>query len=101
MSTAHRGVSYVSHFVARRAVKPLTVILVVIGVIFFVIGFVYLTTKVRDLPEFLGGKTPRKKNSLRYRGTYKKRAIASFILGILAFVGAYYSTKARQVMRLK
>jgi hypothetical protein len=86
---------------ARRAVKPITIILVVIGVIFFVIGFVYLTTKVRDLPQFLGGKTPGKKHPHRYGGTYKKRAIASFILGILAFVGAYYTARARKVMRLK
>ena len=76
--------------------KPITVVLVAIGVLLFVVGFVYLTTKVRDLPGFLGGQKPGKRFPNRFRTTYKKRAVASFVLGILAFAGAYYTSGLRR-----
>lgn len=74
-------------------------VLVVIGILFFVVGFVYLTTKVRDLPDFLGGQKPGKRFPKRFRTTYKKRAVASFVLGILAFAGAYYTSGIRRRSR--
>jgi hypothetical protein len=89
-------------FKSKSAIKPLAVILVVIGVVLLAYGIIYLTVTTPHLPFFVPGKPTEKVIHLpHFRARhYTKRAIAAFILAGIAFIGAWYASGTRErIMR--
>lgn len=82
----------------RSKIKPLAVVLVVIGVLLLIVGILYLTLTTPHLPFFLPGKPSdalihNKHFKARH---YTKRGIAALILAAIAFIGAWYASGSRQ-----
>ena len=80
---------------SKSGVKPLAIILVVIGVLLLVVGIIYLTVSAPNLPGFIPGKPSYKVAHARH---YTKRGIAALILAAIAFIGAWYASGWRQRM---
>ena len=59
---------------------------IVLGIIFFVIGFVYVTHQAQNLPSFFPGYTPG--DALHHT----KHAIAAFIVGLACFIFAWFQS---------
>jgi hypothetical protein len=70
-----------------RRISALSWLLIVIGVVFLVIGIVYLTTKAPDLPSFFPGAVEHSKHPK----AYTKRGIAALLVSAASFVGVWYN----------
>jgi hypothetical protein len=80
---------------SKSGVKPLAIVLVVIGVLLLAVGIIYLTVSAPNLPGFIPGKPSYKVVHARH---YTKRGIAALILAGIAFIGAWYASGMRQRM---
>jgi preprotein translocase subunit SecY len=78
-----------------RRISPVSWVLIVIGVVFVVVGVIYMTQTPPHLPSFLPGHVkvgvvfPGRKHP-KYQKKYTKRGIASFVVAAGAFVGVFY-----------
>jgi len=70
----------------RFRFRPLTGVLIVVGVVLVVIAIVYFTTTATDLPGFFPG---HQAGSTRH---HTKHGIAVLGLAALCFVGAWFTT---------
>ncbi len=66
--------------------KPLTALLLVVGVLFVVLAVVYFTTAASGLPAFLPGHQAGSSHH------HTKHGIAMLGLAVLAWIGAWFST---------
>jgi hypothetical protein len=66
--------------------RPLTAVLLAVGVVFVVLAIVYFTTAASSLPSVLPG---HQAGSTRH---HTKHGIAMLALAVLAWVGAWFST---------
>ena len=71
-----------------RRISPLSWLLIVVGLLFVVLGIIYLTTAATDLPSFIPGAVDR---VVKHKRNYSKRGIASLVVAGAAFVGVYYN----------
>jgi hypothetical protein len=71
-----------------RRVSLLSWLLLVVGLLFVVLGVIYLTIVAPDLPSFIPGSVDHPVTRER---TYNKRGIASFVVAAVAFAGVYYN----------
>jgi hypothetical protein len=78
-----------------RRISPIGWLLIAVGVVFLVVGFVYLTKTPPDLPSFFPGVVSHPLKNHVYKHKYTKRAAASFVVAVVAFVGAYYASRKR------
>jgi uncharacterized membrane protein len=67
-----------------RRISVLGWVLIVIGVVLLVVGVIYATTTAPNLPGFLPGHVAHAGRARKY----SKRALASFVLAIVAFGAA-------------
>jgi hypothetical protein len=76
--------------VANIKIKPLTIVLALLGVVLIVVGIVYVSRSAGELPSFFPGHEAG--------STHKhiKHGLAAFALGIVAFVGAWLTTAPRR-----
>jgi uncharacterized membrane protein len=70
----------------RVRFRPLTVVLIVIGLILIVIGIVYFAVPAKSLPTFFPGHVTGMK------GRRTKHGIAAIVLGVLVWIGAWFTT---------
>ena len=66
--------------------KGLMILAVVLGIVFFVIGFVYATHSAGQLPTFFPGFQAGDSH------IHTKHSIASFIVGIACFIYAWFQS---------
>ncbi len=66
--------------------KGLVVLGVVLGIVFFIVGYVYATHSAGTLPSFFPGYLAGAKN------VHTKHSIAAFIVGIACFVFAWFKS---------
>jgi branched-subunit amino acid ABC-type transport system permease component len=78
-----------------RRISPISWVLIVIGVALVVVGIIYLTSTPPNLPSFIPGAVAHPHAHRAYKHKYTKRAIASFIVAALAFIGVYYKDLRR------
>ncbi len=88
-------------------IKPVAIVLVVVALVLFVIGIIYLTVTANHLPSFIPGKpsasvlklhlctATRKKDCYTPRH-FTKRGIAAIGLGVVVLVGAWYTSGLRK-----
>jgi len=69
-----------------RRISPIGWLLIVLGLLFVAIGVIYLTTTAANLPSFIPGHVAHADS-----GKYKKRGLASIVVALVAFAGAYYT----------
>ena len=74
-----------------RRISPISWVLIVIGLLLIVVGVIYLTTGPLDLPSFIPGAVSHGRKGATYTKKYTKRGIASFVVAVVAFAGAYYN----------
>jgi Na+/proline symporter len=74
-----------------RRISPIGWLLIIVGVLFVVLGIIYLTSTPPNLPSFVPGALAHPKPNHKYTHKYTKRAIASFAVAAVAFAGAYYA----------
>jgi hypothetical protein len=67
-------------------IKPLTVGLVVLGVILVIVALIYFTQSASDLPAFFPG------HAANVAKHHTKHGIAMLGLAVLAFIGAWFSS---------
>ncbi|GAC1538148.1 MAG: hypothetical protein NVS3B12_22950 [Acidimicrobiales bacterium] len=70
----------------RVVIKPLTVVLIILGLLLVAIGIVYFGTPARDLPVVLPGRDPA---VMRHHLTH---GVAAVVLGLVAWAGAWFTT---------
>ena len=70
-----------------RRISPLSWVLIVVGILFVVVGVIYLTTAAPDLPSFIPGHVAHVKHARKY----SKRGIAAIAVAVAAFAGAFYN----------
>jgi hypothetical protein len=70
----------------RVRIRPLTIVLGVLAVLFVIAGIVYATTKAADLPGFFPGQED---GSTR---KHVKHALGMFTLAVASLVGAWLTT---------
>ncbi len=66
--------------------RPLVLVLAIIGVLFIVLGVVYLAVPAGSLPALLGHTTPA-------NGHHRVRMLVSFVVGVVFLVGAWFANK--------
>lgn len=71
---------------ARNAPAVLTAALIILGVLFAALGALYLARTASQLPAFLPGHQAGSGHH------HTKHALAAFILAILSWVGAWFTT---------
>ena len=71
-----------------RRLSPLSWLLIVVGVLFVVLGIIYLTVAAPDLPSFIPGAID---HAVKRKRTYSKRGIASLVVAAGCFIGVYYN----------
>ena len=71
---------------ARNAPAWVTAILVVLGILLIVVAVVYFSRSADKLPSFFPG------HAAGDTKTHVKHGIAALVLGLIAFVGAWFST---------
>jgi hypothetical protein len=93
---------------SRTSIKPVAIVLVVIGVVLVIIGIIYATQTANHLPGFIPGKPSARQLKLPICNAgktnrpcftprhYTKRGIAAIGLGVVAFIGAYYTSGLRK-----
>jgi len=67
-------------------IRPLTIVLVVLAVIFIAAGVVYFTKTAADLPSFFPGHDAHSTTH------HTKHGIAMIGLAVIALVGAWFTT---------
>ncbi|GAC1588740.1 MAG: hypothetical protein NVS3B21_04790 [Acidimicrobiales bacterium] len=70
----------------RIVIKPLTVVLIIAGLLLIAIGVVYFATPARDLPAVLPGRDP---SLTRHHLTH---GVAAVVLGLVAWAAAWFTT---------
>ena len=89
-------------------IQPVAIVLVVLAVLLFIVGILYLTQTANHLPSFMPGHTSpklpdcsvRKGNEACFRPRhYTKRGIAAIGLGVILLVGAWYTSGLRKRSR--
>jgi hypothetical protein len=92
----------------RMRIQPVAIVLVVVAVVLFVIAVVYLTQTANHLPGLIPGKPStrqlhlaicdsNKSNAPCYTPRkFSKRGIAAAGLGVVALVGAWYTSGLRR-----
>jgi hypothetical protein len=75
-----------------RRISPIGWLLVLVGVILVVVGVIYATSSPPNLPGFLPGAVAHPIPHHVYKHKFTKRAGASFVVAVIAFVGAYYAS---------
>jgi hypothetical protein len=78
-----------------RRVSPLSWLLIVVGVLFVVLGVIYLTVAAPDLPSFIPGHVEHVRRARRYN----KRGIAAIVVAVAAFAGAWFNDFRRDRSR--
>jgi hypothetical protein len=73
----------------RFRFRPLTGVLVVVGVAFVALAVVYFTTNAASLPSFLPGHTA---GLLRH---HTKHGVVMLGLAVLSWIGAWFSTSVK------
>ena len=68
--------------------KPLVIILAVIGIVAIIVGVLYMVAG-SSLPSFLTA------GSHVHKGNHLARGGVALVVGIAAFIGAWFSTKSR------
>jgi hypothetical protein len=68
--------------------KPLVIVLAVIGVVAIIVGVLYMVAG-SSLPSFLTA------GSHVHKGNHLARGGVALVVGIAAFIGAWFSTKSR------
>jgi hypothetical protein len=90
-------------------IQPVAIVLVVLAVVFFVVGILYLTQTANHLPSFMPGHTSPKLPECSAGKTtrpcftprhYTKRGIAAIGLGVILLVGAWYTSGLRKRSRV-
>jgi hypothetical protein len=80
-------VSSVSDAGGQSSKRPVAMVLAIIGVLFIILGIVYLTVKAGSLPSILGHTTPA-------NGHHSVRMAVSFVIGVACLVGAWFVNKS-------
>jgi hypothetical protein len=70
----------------KIVMRPLTWLLIVIGVLFVVVAVVYFTTQAQHLPAFFPG------HQAGSTKTHTKHGLAMLGLAAVAFIGAWFTT---------
>jgi hypothetical protein len=73
----------------RVRFRPLTFVLILIGLVLIVIGIVYFAVPAKSLPAFFPGHVKG------MSGRRTKHGIAAIVLGVLVWVGAWFTTGPR------
>ena len=73
---------------ASSSKKPLIVVLAVIGVVAIILGILYMVAG-SSLPSFLTS------GSHVHKGNHLARGGVALVVGIAAFIGAWFSTKSK------
>jgi hypothetical protein len=73
---------------ASAGKKPLVIVLAVIGVVAIIVGLLYLVAG-SSLPSFLTA------GSHVHKGNHLARGGVALVVGIAAFIGAWFSTKSK------
>jgi hypothetical protein len=73
---------------ASASKKPLVIVLAVIGVVAIIVGILYMVAG-SALPSFLTA------GSHVHKGNHLARGGVALVVGIAAFIGAWFSTKSR------
>jgi hypothetical protein len=73
---------------ASSSKKPLIIVLAVIGVIAIILGILYMVAG-SSLPSFLTS------GSHVHKGNHLARGGVALVVGIAAFIGAWFSTKSK------
>jgi hypothetical protein len=73
---------------ASSSKKPLIVVLAVIGVIAIILGILYMVAG-SSLPSFLTS------GSHVHKGNHLARGGVALVVGVAAFIGAWFSTKSK------
>jgi drug/metabolite transporter (DMT)-like permease len=66
------------------------IVLGIVGVLALVVGIIYLTESIHQLPSFLGGSTALNKAGKPKRGNHHTRGILLIIVCVIAFAFAGY-----------
>jgi hypothetical protein len=70
----------------RFRLRPLTAVLIAVGIVFIILAIVYFTTAASSLPSFMPGHQA----GLSHHHT--KHGLAMIALAVLAWIGAWFST---------
>ena len=73
-----------------RRISPISWALIVIGLVFVVVGVIYITTGPTSLPSFIPGAVSHARKGATYSQKNTKRGIAAFVVAIGAFAGVFY-----------
>jgi hypothetical protein len=80
-------VSSVSNAGGQPSRRPIALVLAVIGVLFTILGIVYLAVPAGNLPSLLGHTTPA-------NGHHPVRMIVSFVIGVACLAAAWFVNKS-------
>jgi hypothetical protein len=73
---------------ASASKKPLVIVLAVIGVVAIIVGVLYMVAG-SSLPSFLTA------GSHVHKGNHLARGGVALVVGVAAFIGAWFSTKSK------
>jgi hypothetical protein len=76
--------------VRRNAPLGVTAALIILGLVFAVIGVIYLTETAAHLPSFFPGHQAGSPHH------HTKHALVAFALAVLSWVGAWFATGTRR-----
>ncbi len=79
--------SSVSDAGGQSSRRPVALVLAIIGVLFIILGIVYLTVKAGSLPSIFGHTTPA-------NGHHSVRMAVSFVIGVACLVGAWFVNRS-------
>ena len=74
----------------RVRIRPLTVVLVLIGLVLIVIGIVYFAVPAKSLPAFFPGHVKG------MSGKRTKHGIAAIVVGVVVLIGAWFTSAPRR-----
>jgi hypothetical protein len=72
--------------VSRVKVRPITVVLLVLAIVFAVCGIIYFTTAAQSLPSFFPGHAAHSAHH------HIKHGLLMIVLALLALAGAWFTT---------
>ena len=93
---------------SRMRIKPISLVLVAVALVFLIIGIIYLTKTTNNLPSFMPGRPSAHQLKLAICNTGKtnrpcftprhftKRGIAAIGLAVVALIGAWYTSGMRK-----
>ena len=77
----------------RQVIRPLAIVLAILGAVLLVLGIIYLTTKASSLPTWIPGHVARrvtKKGRVLGSKAHVKRGLAVIAVGIAVFAGTWW-----------